>query len=153
MKVVLLHKDVHMPAWVGGIVRRILTQYRGYELSKHVKDHAVLDGDRCHNYTLDGLKSALDAAIGNCYDAFEVEATQYEDGGRWKITKVCIRIPYDAKNDACLSLRPYKDPITKRRDFSRALVVTAWLNENSDNHFTLDCSKYLSESECAKEGL
>ena len=150
-RTVLMHKDAYMPNWVPKVVRQILTRYKSYVLSKHVIEHASHDCDRSHGYTLEGLKNALGKAIGNPYDAFEVEATQHKMYGKWIVTKVCIRVPYDDTSDACISIRPYRDPETKERDLTKALIVTAWLNNSLDGHQTLDKTKYITEEEWLRE--
>ena len=150
-RTVLMHKDAYMPNWVPKVVRQILTRYKSYELSRHVIEHAAYDCDRSHGYTLEGLKKALDKAIGNPYEAFEVEATQYKLYGKWIVTKVCIRVPYDDLNDVCISIRPYRDHETRELDLTKATIVTAWLNNSLDGHQTLDKTKYITEEEWLRE--
>lgn len=153
MKVVLLHKDVYMPKWVQPLVNKLLMKYKKYTLSKHVLDHATLDADRSHEYTLEKLEEALTNAIGKPFEAFEVELTQYEEGTKWLISKICIRIPYSSTQEACLSIRPYKNHVTGVRDTTNALIVTTWLNSLNDAHFTLEASKYSSKEECEYLGI
>ena len=153
MKVILLHKDVYMPKWIQSMVDLKLSKYKKFTLSKHVKDHAILDEDRSHGYTLPKLNEALTNAIGKTFEAFEVELTQYKENEKWIVSKICIRIPYSSTQEACISIRPYKDPTTGIRDTSNALIVTAWLNSVNDAHFTLEVSKYFDKDECEYLGL
>ena len=154
----LLHKDVYLPNKIQEVAGRLLKNYKTYTLSGHVKDHAVVDEDKSHGYTLPRLKEALDNAIGKAFEAFEVEVTQYDnkDGktkSPWYVTKICIRVPYGDDQDVCLSIRPYRDYVTHRLDTANALIVTAWLNARNDNHTTLDSSKYLTQEECSQMGI
>lgn len=153
MKTILLHKDVYMPKWVQSMVGLKLNKYTKFTLSKHVKDHATLDEDRSHEYTLTKLNEALTNAIGKTFEAFEVELVQYNDNGKWIVSKICIRIPYSSTQEACISIRPYKDPTTGIRDTTNALIVTAWLNSVNDEHFTLEASKYFDKDKCEHLGL
>lgn len=144
---ILLHKDIYIPSWVQPSVGKILSQYRSYALSKHVLGHAANDGDRSHGYTLGKLNQALAKALGKRFEAFEVELSRFNPSHKWVVTKVCIRIPYNDNQDACLSIRTYKDRQTNKLDFSKALIVTAWLNSKEDSHTTLDMGKYASKDD------
>lgn len=153
MNTILLHKDVYMPKWIQSIVDFKLSKYKKFTLSKHVKDHAILDEDRSHGYTLAKLNEALTNALGKSFEAFEVELTQYDNEQKWIVSKICIRIPYSTTQEACISIRPYKDPNTGIRDTTNAFIVTAWLNSVKDEHFTLEASKYFDKDECEYLGL
>jgi hypothetical protein len=65
-------------------------------------------------------------------DIFEVELT---DGS---ISKIVIRIPYEEDDyyDICLVL-----------EYTSRVIKTVWLNEATDNHVTLDLSKYTLDTE------
>ena len=71
----------------------------------------------------------------------------------WLITKICLRTRYSPTQDVCLSIRTYRDPITKKYSPSKALIVTAWLNHRNDAHTTLDESKYVKEEDLKEKGL
>lgn len=146
-KTILLHKDIYIPPWVQPTVGKTLSQYKSYALSKHVLDHAAKDGDRSHGYTLAKLNQALANALGKRFEAFEVELTRFNTSHRWVVTKVCIRIPYGSNQDACLSIRTYRDRQTNKLDCSKGLLVTAWLNCKDDCHATLDMGKYASKED------
>lgn len=143
----LLHKDIYIPPWVQPIVSKILFQYKSYTLSSHVLNHATKDEDRSHGYTLGKLNQALGDALGKQFEAFEVELAKFNPHNKWVVTKVCIRIPYSDNQDACLSIRTYRDRQTNKLDFSKALIVTAWLNHREDSHATLDMGKYASKDD------
>ena len=87
-------------------------------------------------------------------EAFEVEMTQFDKPtSHWLITKICLRTRYSPTQDVCLSIRTYRDPITKKYSPSKALIVTAWLNHRNDAHTTLDESKYVKEEDLKEKGL
>lgn len=46
-----------------------------------------------------------------------------------KVIKCCIRVPFDEYRDLCVV-------------FGKNKIITCWFNSNSDNHLTLDESKY-----------
>ena len=152
MNRVLLHRDIYMPSWLQAEVARVLDRYESYTLSRHVMEHAVSGMDRSHGYTLEGLVDALDTHLGRPHEAFEAELTQYRDGGRWIVSKVCIRIPYSDMDEACISIRPWRDPQTGKVDPSTATIVTAWLNSIGDSHDTLDRTRYQGEAELRSLG-
>jgi len=153
MKVVLLHKDVYIPEWVNSKVKYLLEKYNKFTLSQHVINHATRDVDRSHGYTLDKLNESLRNAIGKSFEAFEVELIQYNEGDKWLVSKICIRIPYSSNQEACLSIRPYRDPITKKIDVTNAHIITTWLNSTEDAHYTLDESKYSNKLKCDILGI
>lgn len=147
MQTILCHKDVFMPKGAQETVNEILKKYSSYKLSHHVISHATQDNDRSHEYTLDKLNKAIENALGKPFEAFEIELTRTNEAKTWTVTKVCIRIPYDIGQEACLSIRPSKNKNTGKYDITKAFIVTAWLNSVSDAHFTLDSSKYISEEQ------
>lgn len=144
----LFHKDCYLPS---GAQEGALSFQRGIKelvLSNHVIEHAMdPHKDRSHQYSLDKLQEALKQVIASEHEAFEIELGKnfYKYGPGWVITKVCIRVPYSDNQDACLSLRPYFNKETKKYESGKALVVTCWLNCESDSHFTLDASKYCTQ--------
>jgi len=64
---------------------------------------------------------------------FEVETDDYD-----RVVKFVIRIPYNDRYD-CVSVFRTTD------DSSKLLMVTAWLNDKDDKHYTLDKTKYTSK--------
>ena len=139
MTTMLLHKDILIPDWANKKAMATLKGYKSYRLSNHAIEHASKDADRSHGYTLDGLRDALNNAIGKWFEPFEVELTKV--GPSWEVTKVCIRVPYSKGQDACLAIR------TSKMDRSQAFVVTAWLNSTKDPHTTLDATKYATKED------
>ena len=150
-EVVLLHKDLWLPSWAHLAVKNVLEKYTSYVLSKHVKDRAIKDKDRSHGYTLEKLEASIKNALGKSFEPFEVELTNH--GGKkwmWIVTKVCIRIPYDDKDEVCLSIRAYQDKVNHHVDATKAFIVTAWLNAINDEHCTLDTNNYVDKDEFFK---
>lgn len=62
----------------------------------------------------------------------------YSDAGR--LVKILFRIHYDDKNDLLIATIPSADENFSAK--SIFLVKTAWKNEKSDKHRTLDRSQY-----------
>lgn len=92
-------------------------------LSKHLDEH-LYNKDKKHDIRLDKLFLVVQGLKRNCIKPFEVEVD--ENGN---VVKCAIRTKYDDKRDISIVFR--KD-----------IVVTAWLNENDDKHYTLDKNKY-----------
>ena len=143
----LFHKDVFIPNEFQLTLVQMQQQFLGYRLSQHLQDH-IKDNettfDRKHDYTKEEVLSKLDTIKGNPREVFEVEARKGKE--EWKVTKFCIRIPFDDKNDMCVAIRPdYTDSSTFYR--FGFLIVTIWINSNEDSHTTLDTTKYCSKEE------
>ena len=89
-------------------------------LMKHLKNP-----DAKHTYTLKGISKAFNLIRAeNKGYLFEIEETN------GIVTKAVYRVEYDNENDICLVIR-------------KGIVKTAWINKKTDNHFTLDKSKYV----------
>ena len=146
----LFHKDVFIPNNVQEIVKNYQEKFTGYRLSNHLKEHMKGYDDRSHDYLEEALIKCLDTIQQCSQEAFEVELSKdyrYFGKSGWIVTKYCIRIPYCNTQDLVVSIRPFFDQQTKRFDFSKNLIVTAWLNDKNDSHSTLDASKYCSQGE------
>lgn len=146
----LFHKDCFLPEGIQTIVTKYQKNFNGYYLSKHLKTHLEESTDRSHAYLESMLIECLDTIKDNPQEAFEIEATKdFDTFNRkgWVVTKYCIRIPYDSKQDIVVSIRPQLDKNTKKFNWNNNLIVTAWMNAHSDNHYTLDETKYCSEKE------
>ena len=155
METKLFHKDVFYPEEFKLVVNQMQQQFFGYKLSKHLEDH-IKDNettfDRKHDYTKEEVLSRLDTIKGNPREVFEIEVSRDKKEFRtdeWVLTKFCIRIPFDDKNDMCVAIRPEYD---KSSSFYRwgFLIVTIWINSNEDSHTTLDGTKYCSKAEWEK---
>jgi len=155
METKLFHKDVYIPEECSLTIKQMQEQFFGYKLSKHLQDH-IKDNettfDRKHNYTKEEVLSKLDTIKGNPREVFEVEMSRDKKAFRtkdWVLTKFCIRIPFNDNDDMCVAIRP---------DYSGSdafyrwgfLIVTIWINSNSDSHTTLDVTKYCSEEDWEK---
>lgn len=114
----LYHKALTLPDNIDSIYdSEYLTR-----LSKHAKDES------CN----DKYKSFFIPEIVIITDDNLIEVEINESG---QFVKFMIRIEYDSDYDLCIVLQP------ETKD--SALVRTAWLNKSSDNHYTLDESKYI----------
>lgn len=151
----LFHKDVFLLKEVQDVVHQLQEKMSGYFLSKHFEEHLNNQDieDRSHTYFRDCVMNSLNQMISDkrvVRDAFEVELSKdYHFFGKsgWFVTKYCIRIPYDADCDLVVVIRPQWNHAKQQYDLSKNMIVTAWLNHNKDNHFTLDKSKYCDEFE------
>ena len=147
----LFHKDVFMPDNVDKAVASMQRRFDGYELSRHLQQHiSNKHCDRSHDYLGLILESRLATIKNNPQEPFEVELGKdwYVFGdSNWHVTKYCIRLHYTNNQDIVVSIRPHFNKETKRYEWDKNLVVTAWLNHNNDNHTTLDDSKYCSKEE------
>lgn len=65
-------------------------------------------------------------------DTSKAKVIEIEADNRYA-KKVLYRIPYNEKLDLMLAIIPYKK-----------FVKTVWINEKTDNHLTLDKSKYCN---------
>ena len=146
---ILFHSDVFVPQGAQEQVLNLQKIMKSYFLSGHFQEH--LDNqkieDRSHKYFKDAVISNLNEMISDSRTlrkAFEIELSKdyhfFKKSG-WFVTKFCIRLPYSQIEDLVVVIRPqYKE--TNVVDF---MVVTAWINDNRDNHKTLDTTKYCSK--------
>ena len=149
----LFHKDVFIPEGIQGIVHLFQEKMTGYFLSKHFEEHLNNQEteDRSHTYFRDCVMTSLNKMLSSeriLRDAFEVELSKdYHYFGRsgWFVTKYCIRIPYDDDCDLVVVIRPQWNKEKAKFEMNNNMIVTAWLNNNKDNHYTLDASKYCDE--------
>ncbi len=58
---------------------------------------------------------------------------EVETDSNGKIIKILVRLEYNDKFDLCLAIIPIE---------KQARIKTGWLNSRSDNHRTLDITKY-----------
>lgn len=146
----LFHKDCFLPNGVQEIVTKYQKNFNGYRLSKHLQEHLSMSNDRSHSYLEEVLVKCLDTIKNNPQEAFEVEVSKdfhFFNRKGWVVTKYCVRIPYDSKQDIVVSIRPQFNKETKSFNWDDNLVVTAWMNSHTDHHYTLDASKYCSKEE------
>lgn len=95
------------------------------KLSNHLYKHIRYGKDRSHNLTFSGVYGALDRIKKyNHIEPFEVETDENNH-----VVKCVIRTMYDKYHDICFVIR--KD-----------IIVTAWLCNYNDKHFTLNKNKY-----------
>lgn len=146
----LFHKDVYLPKDVNDNVIKLQKAFKNYKISKHLQEHLSRGKDRSHNYLGTILNSCLNTISSNPQEPFEVELSKdYHLFGTssWMVTKYCVRIPYNKKQDIVVAIRPRWNKDKNGYDFEDNFIVTAWLNANNDTHITLDAKKYCSEEE------
>ena len=143
----LFHKDVFMPLAVSDRGLELQKTLGNYFLSKHFKEHLEnCYEDRSHKYLADIVTECLDSLKDTQREVFEVEVSKnfhFFGKSGWFVTKYCCRIPYSYDQDLVVAIRPqYRDGKVVNN-----MVVTAWLNSKTDNHRTLDGSKYCKAVE------
>jgi len=137
----LFHKDVFIPAGVNSICNDLQKRLFRYFFSRHFREHLEnqLIEDRSHTYLKDVVIKCVESLKNTPREVFEVELT-YNDGA-WDVTKYCCRIPYDSSQDLVVAIRPqFIDG-----KLVNNMIVTAWMNSHTDNHYTLDDTKYCSK--------
>ena len=148
MKVVLFHKDVFLPEGTTNACFILQKNLKSFFLSRHFEEHIknqVIE-DRSHTYLKDVIIECLNSLKDTPRSVFEVElGKDFHKFGKsgWFVTKYCCRIPYSATQDLVVAIRPVYEGTTIKDN----MVVTAWMNSNTDHHYTLDESKYCSEEE------
>lgn len=149
----LFHKDVFFPDKTQYECNCLQKHFTSFNFSKHLEEHCAnqLVEDKSHKYLKDVLVECLNTLKETPRDVFEVELSKdyhfFKMSG-WFVTKYCVRIPYNSKQDIVVSIRPkYKNEDGKSLKIVDNLIVTAWMNHCDDNHYTLDESKYCSKEQ------
>lgn len=118
----LYHKDVYMTT---DLVIQCPSLYNGkLKKSKHFLEKTKEYGKK---YNFD--KNIFDKIVSRIKTEKPIPF-EIETNGSKEVVKCCIRMPFDDHKDICIVFR--KD-----------LIVTYWFNDNNDNHYTLDESKYI----------
>lgn len=116
----LYHRNVYWKKWFNTASYRIIST---------VNDFSVHFYENQHNISIWRLDKILGdiRARKQWYYLFEIE-TQYMNSEE-HITKCVIRTHYDETNDITIVFR-------------EECIVTAWLNNRFDKHYTLNYKKY-----------
>ena len=147
----LFHKEVFFPAGVEIACDNLQRSLTTYSFSNHFKEHLdnqVIE-DRSHKYLKDVVVECLNSLQQNPREVFEVElGKDFHWFGKsgWFVTKYCCRIPYSKTQDLVVAIRPQY----KGTKLVGNLIVTAWMNHHTDNHYTLDANKYCSKEEWSR---
>ena len=117
----LYHKEVYWEDWFNNSAKELVNS--NLMLSKHMSDH--LDNPNYkHDIDIKQLYLIVKELQNNLFvTPFEVEVENN------KVTKCVIRTKYNDNKDITIVFR-------------KGLIVTCWLNDKNDLHFTLDESKY-----------
>lgn len=119
----LYHTDVFMPSSIAASAARL--SYLNLSWTKHAVRELTSDKYRDAKIPTDFFDGAFH---GEDWQLIEVEVL----GG--KPTKFVLRRPVDTLHSIVLVIRP--------SFASEAHVITCWINLNTDNHKTLDRTKY-----------
>lgn len=152
---VLFHQEVFMPDGVPEVAKRCQEKFNGYRFSSHFLEHIKKQEqgreDRSHTFNQQIVENCLKTIKTSPREAFEVElSNDFEAFGsdNWFVTKYCIRIPYDDYADVVVVIRPhYSCTSGGSPRIVGNLIVTAWMNSNTDHHYTLDGDNYCSREE------
>lgn len=128
----LLHEQKWMPQSIKDISKKLQTLLEEKTFSQHLFDH-LENKDRKHSYTREDIERVVKSVIANPISPFEVRVTE-NDWGVNHVTKYCVRTKLNAQNDITLVISD-----TKR-------IITAWINDKNDKHYTLDLHRYYSPS-------
>ena len=125
----LFHKEIFIPQDYLSKAEYFVKSFNKYPyvLSKHLQERYELD--RSHGYD-NGITKILDKLSSLDGYIFEIEVENN------KVIKYCIRVKFDESQDICFAIMPR---------YKHSLIKTAWLNSNTDAHYTLDKSKYVDE--------
>ena len=147
----LFHTDVFLPTGVVPATLESQRRIKTIRYSKHLQEHFAMIDDRSHDYVEARVKECVESLKKEPRKPFEVEISKdyrYFGLGGHFLTKYVVRVPYDEKCDLVVVIRPVYEKKEDIRVFlGEVLVATAWLNSRTDNHYTLDESKYCSEEE------
>ncbi len=111
----LFHSDVYLPEQVASLIPKSVIKV---DATSHAKQAAK--SDRYGEFELPSYINLKFAKV------FEIEIINN------RLTKFAVRERYDNQFDIVMVIT---------RDYN---IKTAWLNENTDRHFTLDKNKYES---------
>ena len=123
----LYHKDIYLPQ---DLINQSIYQQQNtinFVFTKHLIER-IESKDHSHNLvTAEKVWNVLSKLKENPIIPFEVETENHN--GKEKVTKYVIR-------DKCSMFEDIAIVIRKNR------VITAYINDSNDKHFTLDLSKY-----------
>ena len=123
----LYHKDIYLPQ---DLIDQSIRQQQNtlnFAFTKHLIERIECK-DRSHNsVTAEKVWNVLSKLKENPIVPFEVETENCN--GKEKVTKYVIRDKCNLFEDISIVIRENK-------------VITAYINESNDEHFTLDTSKY-----------
>lgn len=125
----LYHIDKYLPMWIIDCALIAQRNTKNFVISEHLWEQ-INNKKRSHNIDKDKLLMILSTLKRVPIIPFEVE-TNYTYN-HFDITKYVVRAYYDEQRDISIVIRGHK-------------VITAWLNDNNDNHPTIDLSKYEGE--------
>lgn len=134
---VLLHVQKFMPDF---LIKLCMSDERyankPYVLSQHMEEHLVNPNFK-HNIEYRELLDCVNSLKQSPVKPFELEVviddnpTGKNNNKTYAITKWVVRMPYDEDQDISIAVRGN-------------VIVTAWLNNKDDTHYTLDLSQYVS---------
>lgn len=126
----LYHIEVYMPQ---EYIDSSLSSQRTlgtYKFSYHLKKRLFGDRDDKHALNNKALAQCINNLRSSPTIPFEIEV---DDG---EVVKFVVRVPYTEDNDVSIAIQ-------LNSSYGYPLIKTAWLNDKSDIHTTLDTTKYV----------
>ena len=134
----LFHAEILMPKTATDQVTILQRDIKSVVLSKHFEEQHVDTSDYKHCLQKTKIISAVMSLTKKQVSPFEVELSKdyYVLGPGWHVTKYVVRMSYDTTRDVTFVIAV--EPTNK----TSAFIKTAWLNDKSDTHITLNREKY-----------
>lgn len=134
----LFHEEVFIPSVALKEVMSLQKNIETIELSRHFEEQHVDTADYKHCLQKTKIMSAVMSLTKEQVSPFEVELSKdyHIFGPGWHVTKYVVRMSYDENRDVTFVIA------VKHTNKTSAFIKTAWLNNKSDVHTTLDLTKY-----------
>lgn len=134
----LFHEEVFIPSIALTEVALLQKNIATVELSKHFEAQHVDTSDYKHCLQKTKIISAVMSLTKKQVSPFEVKLSKdyYVLGPGWHVTKYVVRMFYDSTRDVTFVIA------VEPKNKTLAFIKTAWLNDKSDVHTTLDSTKY-----------
>ena len=129
----VLHEKVWMPQSVKKQAMRLQRKLSKKYFTQHLYEH-LTNKDSKHDYTLQDIKNVVYKISKNPISPFEVGIVE-DEFGKFLVKKYCVRTNLNKQNDISIVLS------------NKGRIITAWINDVRDIHYTLDRSKYYNPNE------
>lgn len=139
----LYHVEKYMTEEMIETAKQFQSSIKTVSFSAHFKNQCKDKNDYKHYLDEFKIKKIITNIKNNPITPFEIEMT-YDSKGRAYLTKYVVRTSYDDTRDVSIVFGVYFNQVTKELDSTRVFIRTAWLNNKTDIHTTLDLSKYSS---------
>ena len=124
------HIDVYLPKILLLKSKKILYKSKYIKISNHLKDE--LNKNNSHKLNINCLLAIIGKIRKDYVYPFEVEVHNN------KVVKAVWRFRYNDNKDISIAM-------CINRFYKCTFVKTAWINSNTDSHFTLNVNKYVNK--------